>query len=217
MVAGNAVAGALPASSGDASGGAPPQLSPLREMQLVEAFRQGDQEAAGELLRAYQRRIHAVCFRMLRDREEAIDLTQDAMIRVLEGLKGYDGRSRLSTWVIRVTMNVCLSHLRRERLRRHRSLDDPDPLSGLPRSQRLPAEPSPGRGVQHGEMAAHLERALDAIDPQMRAVLVLRDLHDLNYQQIAEVLDLPVGTVKSRLFRARVGVRTFLETRGYGP
>jgi RNA polymerase sigma-70 factor (ECF subfamily) len=187
-------------------------------MQLVEAYRQGDQEAAGELLRSYQRRIYGICYRMMGGRDEAADLTQDAMIRVLEGLKSYDGRSKLSTWIIRVVLNVCYSHLRRERLRRHRSLEEPGEAAGRPWSARLadPGEPSLAPTVQHAETAAALERALAAIDPEMRAVLVLRDLHDLNYQQIAEVLEVPVGTVKSRLFRARQGVRAYLEGRETG-
>jgi RNA polymerase sigma-70 factor (ECF subfamily) len=188
------------------------RLTPLREMQLVEAYRRGDQEAASELLRAYQRRIYGVCFRMLADPEEARDLTQDSMIRILEGLKGFDGRSKLSTWVIRVALNACYSHLRRRRLRRHQSLDDPDPRTGraLGAALTAPAEPSPARRVQQAE-GARLERALESLDPDMRAVLVLRDLQELSYQQIGEVLELPVGTVKSRLFRARQGARSFLD------
>jgi RNA polymerase sigma-70 factor (ECF subfamily) len=193
-----------------------PRLTPLREMQLVEAYRRGDAEALADLVRAYQRRVYGVCYRMVRDPDEASDLTQDALIRVIEGLGSYDGRSKLSTWVIRVTMNVCLSHLRKQKLRRHGSLDDPAAGGGGTWAQNLPSPAGRGelpgtRRVEQAELQVVLQAALDRVDPVMRAVLVLRDLQDLNYQQIAEVLDLPVGTVKSRLFRAREALRAALE------
>jgi RNA polymerase sigma-70 factor (ECF subfamily) len=192
-----------------AEGEVPPRLTPLRELQLIEAYQQGRPEAIEELLRAYQRRVYGVCYRMIRNAEEAADLTQDALVRIMEGLHSYDGRAALSTWIIRVTMNCCLSHLRKQKLRRHGSLDEPSGDAEEPWSARLPAEgelSAAGR-VEQAEMRAVLLRALRELDPDMRAILVLRDLQDLDYQQIAEVLDIPIGTVKSRLFRARVALR----------
>jgi RNA polymerase sigma-70 factor (ECF subfamily) len=194
------------------------RLTPLRELQLVQAYRRGDADAIAELLRAYQRRVYAVCYRMVRDEHDARDLAQDAMVRIIQGLDGYDGRSKLSTWVIRVTMNCCLSHLRKQRLRRHGSLEgdwadgDARPAGG--------GELPPDRGVEQGEMRGILSRALGRLDPQMRSVLVLRDMQDLEYSQIAEVLAIPVGTVKSRLFRARLALREAVEAesgRGQSP
>lgn len=199
-----------------------PLLTPLRELQLVEAYRAGDPEAIGTLLRAYQRRMFSVCYRMLRNDEEARDLTQEAMVKVLEGLPSFDARARLSTWIIRVTMNCCLSYLRKRKLRRHASIDAPpasvgpgmregsQPLGG---SGMLvdPGEPGPDRRVELGEQREALMRGLDVLDPQMRAILILRDMHDLDYLQIAEVLDKPVGTIKSRLFRARLALRQAME------
>jgi RNA polymerase sigma-70 factor (ECF subfamily) len=189
------------------------RLTPLRELQLVQAHRRGDPEAISELLRSYERRIYSVCYRMVRDEHDARDLAQDAMVKMLQGLNTYDGRSKLSTWVIRITMNCCLSHLRKQRLRRHGSLErdwpqgtgGPAPLGGVVR------ELSPAGGVERAEMRSILSRALVSLDPQMRSVLVLRDMQDLEYSQIAEVLDIPVGTVKSRLFRARMALRTAVE------
>jgi RNA polymerase sigma-70 factor (ECF subfamily) len=188
-------------------------LTPLRELQLVQAHRRGDTEAIAELLRGYQRRIYAVCYRMVRDEHDARDLAQDAMVKVIQGLDGYDGRSKLSTWIIRVSMNCCLSHLRKQRLRRHGSLEGDladrggGPSAGAGGGGELP----PARGVEQREMRGILSRALGSLDPQMRSVLVLRDMQDLEYSQIAEVLGVPVGTVKSRLFRARVALREALE------
>lgn len=199
-----------------------PLLTPLRELQLVEAYRAGDPEALGTLLRAYQRRMYSVCYRMLRNDEEARDLTQESMVKVLEGLATFDARARLSTWIIRVTMNCCLSHLRKRKLRRHASLDSPAPSVGPGMREGSspgwgsgllvdPVEPGPDRRVELGEEREALMRGLDALDPQMRAILILRDMHDLDYLQIAEVLDKPVGTIKSRLFRARLALRQAME------
>ena len=106
------------------AGGAAEALTPLREQQLLQAWRSGRADALAELLRGYQGRIYGVCYRMLRNHDEATDLAQDALVKVLEGIDSYNGRSQLSTWIIRVAMNCCLSHLRKQRLRRHASLDE---------------------------------------------------------------------------------------------
>ena len=193
---------------------APRDMTAARESELVEAHRRGDPAALAELLGAYQKRIYAVCYRMIRDDQTARDLTQDVLVKVLENLESYSGRARLSTWVIRIAMNVCLSHLRRERLRRHASLDVPaDPPPGRPGEPRSgEGEPTPAASVEQAEMQAILVRAMDALDPEMRAILVLRDLQELDYHCISEVLDIPVGTVKSRLFRARRALREAAES-----
>lgn len=208
-----------PAESGrDRPVHADPLLSPLRELELVEAFRAGDPEAVGTLLRSYQRRMFAVCYRMVRNDEDARDLTQESMMKVLEGLATFDARARLSTWVIRVTMNCCLSHLRKRKLRRHLSLDaPPDTVATSPPGEHGGLNVADTRelgataSVERDEASRLVIRALDSLDPDMRAVLVLRDMQDLDYQQIAEVIDAPVGTVKSRLFRARAALREAIE------
>ncbi|MHC5024525.1 MAG: RNA polymerase sigma factor [Planctomycetota bacterium] len=200
-----------PDSRGDhaASRSSNERLTPLRELQLLDRYEAGDVEAMAELLGAYQRRIYSVCYRMLGNVEEATDLTQDAIVKILEGLNTYDRRARLSTWIIRVSMNCCLSHLRRQKVRRHRSLDEPAAEGGGSRASRLPGpeELSGSRRVEQAELREILLRGLAGLDPEMRAVMVLRDLQDLDYQQIAEVMEVPVGTVKSRLFRARNALR----------
>jgi len=190
----------------------PPQLTPLVELQLLEAHRGGDPAAMGTLLEAYQRRIHSICYRMVRDGHEARDLTQDAMLRVIQGLDSYDGRSKLSTWIIRVTMNTCLSHLRKQKVRRHGSLDagSGTAISG-PLDPRSFGELSPPGRVELAEMKLLLGRALLCLDSDMRAVLVLRDMQELEYERIAGVLEVPIGTVKSRLFRARLALRAAVE------
>ncbi len=195
------------------SAGDPARATPLRELQLVEAYRRGEPEAMDELLHMYQRRIYSVCYRMVRHEQDAHDLAQEAMVKIIQGLESYDGRSKLSTWIIRVAMNCCLSHLRRERVRRTSSLDGVWDEDGSPRLQNLPVrgELSGADRVEQAELRSILERSLHCLDPQMRAVIVLRDVQNLDYQQIGTVLGVPVGTVKSRLFRARAAFRAAAE------
>jgi RNA polymerase sigma-70 factor (ECF subfamily) len=201
-----------------------PRITPLRELQLLETFRAGGTEAhkaVTELLQAYQRRIYSVCYRMVRKPEDAADLTQDVLLKLVENLSSYDGRSKLSTWIIRVAMNASLSHLRRQKTRDVRSLDAGAgrlEIEGSPTETQTPTpparEPSPLQGVQQQQQRTLVLRALDALDVDTRAILVLRDMHDMDYQQLAEALDVPIGTVKSRLFRARAAFREVFESLG---
>lgn len=204
------------------------------DAQLVVAAHAGDQGAVVGLLERYQDRLFGVFLRMLGTdrfaRQTATDLCQDAMVRLVQGLGGFDRRSKFSTWAIRVAMNVCLTHLRSQRLRQTVSLDTPanprsggadSPVLGAERaflgskagsvrnSAETPAdgELSGGSRVEHEERRAMVASALDALDSRDRAIVILRDVQGLEYEQIAEILGVPLGTVKSRLFRARVALR----------
>lgn len=189
-----------------------------RERELVRAIQAGETSRWMELLAPYQGRLYAVCLRTLgggagsaRARQEAADLAQDAMVKIIQGLSSFDGSSRLSTWMIRVTMNVCLSHLRAQKHRKHAPLD-----SGTIESPRPGAEGEPpvGSGVEQKELRRRVESALGRLDLEHRTVLVLRDVRGLDYDQIAQVLGVATGTVKSRLFRARAALRDVLEAEG---
>jgi RNA polymerase sigma-70 factor, ECF subfamily len=204
-------------------------IDEARERALVRSIRGGDRAAWTELLTRYQDRLFGVCLRMVGDRDRAADYAQDAMVRIIEGLASYDGRAKLSTWMIRVTMNVCFSRLRAEKLRRHASLDagrngygggGEERGRGRSASERVAdfeqREPGAHGRVENEELRRMLAEALLRILPDQRAILVLRDSRGLDYEQIAEVLDVPVGTVKSRLFRARAALRGVLETMEAG-
>ncbi len=194
-----------------------------QELALVKAIQRGQTQAWSALLVRYQDRLFGVCYRMVGDRDLAADLTQDAMVKIIEGLSTYDGRSKLSTWMIRVTMNVCLSKMRSEKLRRHASLDAPERggRDNRPAADRLQdfreREPDVGSGVERDDLRQMVAGALLRIAPEQRAILVLRDSRDLDYDQIAEVLNIPVGTVKSRLFRARAALREAIESMAGPP
>lgn len=203
------------------------------EQALLARYQGGDQQALASLLQTYERRLYNVCLRMVSNRDDAAELTQDAMAKVVEHLHDYRGDAELSTWMIRIAMNQSISHLRKRRLRHTVSLDAPasGPSAGSPRRPRLAALPSNGRfgragqvtvlrrqlvdrrepgpleRVQHREMVELLWAAIGRLEDEFRAVLVLRDIEELDYRQIADVLELKVGTVKSRLFRARLALR----------
>ena len=194
---------------------------PLSEPQLVHRAQKGDRDALGELLVNHQNRLYNVALRMVGDREDAAEVTQEAMLKIVQHIGGYDGRSQLSTWMIRITMNQAISHLRKRRLRKTISLDA-DGASSATASQgmtydghstalrdRLPdeQEPDPHQCVEQDEMLVHLHQALNRLEDDFRSVLVLRDINEMDYRQIADVLSVPVGTVKSRLFRARLALR----------
>ena len=181
------------------------------DLELIEAWRNGSTAALESLFKKSQGRTYGLCLRMLGRPEVAADVAQDAFLRMYEGLPRFDGRARFSTWSVRVTLNCVYSHLRREKLRKHAPL--PGSESGFePRSR----EPIPSQGIEHEDLSRGVVAGLGMLDLQARAILVLRDLQGLDYGDIAEVIGTPIGTVKSRLFRARAALREALEQMGYG-
>lgn len=192
---------------------------PRREAALLERIRThgvADRSAWDELLRHHQDRLFGLCLRMV-GREAAADLTQDSMVKILQGLDSYDGRSQLSTWMFRIAMNTCLSWLRGQKLRRHKALEQnsAESVRSLG-TQGGGGELSPASGVQEDERRVAVSLALAELPDDQRAILVLRDVQGLEYDQIAEVLEVPGGTVKSRLFRARLALRELVEERLHG-
>jgi RNA polymerase sigma-70 factor (ECF subfamily) len=167
------------------------------EAELIAAAQQGDRRAMDRLLREQQPRIYAVCRRIAGNDADALDATQDAMIAVVRGLPRFDGRSRFSTWVYRVATNSCLDELRRRRRR---------PLVGLPQNDDGGQRDIPDGAVAVADTVADrllLDRALADLPEDFRAAVVLRDVCQLDYAEIAEVLDVPPGTVRSRIARGR--------------
>ena len=208
------------ASSGPDSGGAGPIVDP--DAALLERARSGDRAALGALLTEHEAMLFAVCLRTLGERETARDITQDTLVKAIQSLEFFDGRSRFSTWITRIAINACLSHLRKQRLRKHASLDAPagrgsgrggfSGSGGGGISQTLHSmEPEPGSRIEQDETLECLDRAMARIDPEQRVLLSLRDVRGLDYARIADALGVPVGTVKSRLFRARAALREAME------
>lgn len=187
---------------------------PRTENELLDAVRRGDTAALGDLLELYQHRIFNCCLRMSGNRDDAAELCQDTMLKVIEHIRDFHGNSRFSTWALRIAMNLCISHLRKRKLRQTTSLDaergnpDGSDQSAMLRQEIADnREPAAEWNVQQKELLAHLQTAMACVEDDFRAVLVLRDIEEMDYGQIAEVLAIPAGTVKSRLFRARLALR----------
>ncbi len=187
------------------------------DLRLVERLQQGDATAWEPLLERREGQIYATCRRMVSDPDVARDLTQDVLVRLIEKINDFDGRARFSTWMTRITINHCISHLRKQKHRRHASLEAPVRKSGgesigsLGASLEQSAELSVQGGVEDTERAERVAEAMRRIDPDHTAILTLRDVQGLDYAHIAETLEVPVGTVKSRLFRARAALREQVE------
>ena len=199
-------------------------MLPPDETALLDRVRHGDRSALGELLRAHERRIYHVCLRMVSHPDDAAELAQDVMVKAVQKIDDFRGEAKLSTWMTRIAMNLSISHLRKRRLRHTVSLDAPrngvhggeNGGSGI---ERVPEtrEPGPATRVEQVEMLDELQRAIAGLDDDQRAVLVLRDIEQMDYARIGETLDLPVGTVKSRLFRARLALRQLLDPAAAEP
>ena len=186
----------------------------MSDQDLVARARAGDQEAFERLVEENQNRVYSLALRLVGDREEAADLAQEAFLKAWQGLKSFQGESSFSTWVYRLTTNVCIDYLRRQKRRQGVetavSLDDED--SGW-------AEPAdwdqdPQRRLEQSERGHALARAMEQLPDHQRRALVLRELSGLSYQEIAQSMDLDLGTVKSRIARARLALRKILISDG---
>lgn len=183
-----------------------------QEQQWVEAARRGNEAAFEHLVRLYERRVFALTLRMCGSPEDAAEAAQEAFLAAWQGLRFFRGESSFSTWLYRLASNACVDLLRREGRRRSMagpSLDDEDLNPNVP-------DPAPGpqEAAERRELRAQIEEGLRTLSPEHRQVLILREIHQLSYEEIARTLDLDLGTVKSRISRGRRQLRNFLIQRG---
>lgn len=182
---------------------------------LVERAQGGDMSAFGLLVSKYQDKVYNTCWRMCGHVEDARDLTQETFFRAYQSLASFRGHSGFYTWVFRIAVNVTISHRRKAKHRRTQSLDRNEDATtpADPLRDRVVDEsaPQPASRVLVTELQQHVEKALDALDPDHRAVVVLRDLEGFDYAEIARILEVAPGTVKSRLHRARAALREQLK------
>lgn len=182
----------------------------MTDRDPVARAKRGDQEAFEQLVLAEQNRVYTLCVRMVGDREEGADLAQEAFLKAWQGLRSFHGESSFSTWVYRLAVNVCIDHLRRRQRRQNVegavSLDDED--SGWADPADLAQDPH--RRLEEAERRRALERGLEQLPDHQRQILVLRELSGLSYQEIGQELGLDLGTVRSRIARARMALRKIL-------
>ena len=187
----------------------------MTESELVRAARSGDQSAFEALVKANQAMAYQLAYRMTGNPEDAADLTQEAFLNAWRGLAAFDGRASFSTWLYRLTSNACIDFLRREKRRVSLSMTLEDEEDEEGRQAQLPdSRYSPERELEKKEAAEAVRRGLAALSDEHREVLVLRELEGLSYTEIAQTLSLEEGTVKSRIARARLALREFLQKEG---
>lgn len=185
----------------------------LAERNLVRRAKQGDVHAFAELVENYKDKIYAFLYRMTGNREDANDLAQDVFLKVYSNLHGFDQTMRFSPWLYRIAQNLAIDFLRKKKNVVY--LDEPTGEDNDMQWQLESADPSPDAVVEFNDFQRSLEAALSGLPPMYKSVLLLRFVHDLPYEDIARITDLPLTTVKTRLHRAREALRQCLIKKGY--
>lgn len=185
------------------------------EQLLINQCRHGNMDAFGQLVTTYQHRLYNVLLRMVGHQDDALELTQEAFVRAMQSIKKFRGQSGFYTWLFRIGVNLALSHRQRKKKIHFHSLQpdtdemghQADGLAAMMAGQ----EKSPDVQAQIQEQHQRVLAALAELDIASRAVVVLRDIEGRNYAEIAKILEVPMGTVKSRLARARMALREMLD------
>lgn len=176
---------------------------------LIRRAASGDDGAFEKLVLAHQKQVYNLCLRMSGNEQDAYDLSQEAFIKAWRGLSQYQFGAEFSTWLYRLTRNVCIDHLRR--VKRQPSVPLETEQDGEVLEMPLPdSAPGPEERVLHEEKQRILSDAMQALPEEQREILVLRVVNDLPYEKIAEILGIQLGTVKSRLARARLQLKKIL-------
>ena len=168
--------------------------------QMVERALSGDPEAFGEIVRRWERRIFAQSFGMLGREEDARDATQETFLAAFRNLRGFRGEARVSSWLHRIAVNQCITRQRRAKVRSETALEDEAEKNAAIFA--MPADSSPAREAENVERHLAVRRAVCSLPPDLRQVIVMKEFEELTFQQIADVLELPLSTVKSRLYTA---------------
>jgi len=172
--------------------------------ELVRKSKEGDERAFGELISRYESKVYSLSLKMVRNPEDAEDVLQDTFLRAYRGIKSFQGASTFSTWIYRITANSALMRLRKKQLPTV-SIEDAD-------ERETPVNiadwtPGPVEQLLNRELQQVMDEAIQALPPEFRQVFVLRDIEEMSNAEVADVLDLSVAAVKSRLHRARLKVR----------
>ncbi len=186
------------------------------DAELVERFQAGDRSAFAEIVRRYQDRVYTLAFRWMRDREVAEEVAQDVFLALFRSLERFRGDSQLSTWVYRVVVNHCKNrklYRHRRKMDQHEALEGNRPDDDAPTRQLPSEDPGTDARAHRNEAQSLVWEALQHLEEEPRTIIVLRDVEDLSYEEISEILGLPRGTVKSRLHRARSQLAAVLSRR----
>jgi RNA polymerase sigma-70 factor (ECF subfamily) len=180
--------------------------------QMVERALSGDPEAFGEIVRRWERRIFALAFGMLGREEDARDATQETFLSAFRNLRNFRGEARVSSWLHRIAVNQCITRQRRAKVRSETALEDEAEKNAAVFA--LPMEASPARSAEEVERSIAVRRAVTALPPDLRQVVVMKEFEELTFQEIADALELPLSTVKSRLYTALRQLQMRLKKHG---
>ena len=167
---------------------------------MVELALSGDPEAFGEIVRRWERRIFALAFGMLGREEDARDATQETFLAAFRNLRNFRGEAKVSSWLHRIAVNQCITRQRRAKVRGETALEDEAENNAAVFA--LPLEASPARTAENVERSRAVRRAVSALPADLRQVVVMKEFEELTFQEIADALEIPLSTVKSRLYTA---------------
>ena len=170
---------------------------------LVRAAQQGNMVAFEELVARHRDKVYARAYSMMRNEEEAIDLSQEAWIKGWQRLRQFQGEASFGTWMTRIVINLCLDQLRRQKRQRAESIEALDEESGGVERQMPVVTVNPTSGLERAELRQRIDRALGQLSHEHRTVLVLHEFEEMEYKEIAKTMGCSIGTVMSRLFYAR--------------
>ena len=173
------------------------------DQTLVRAARRGDMAAFEELVARHRDRIYARAYSMMRNEEEAVDLSQEAWVKGWQRLRQFQGESSFGTWMTRIIINLCLDQLRKQKRQRTESIEAMDEESGGVERQMPVVAVNPTAGLERAELRQRIDRALGQLSYEHRTVLVLHEFEEMEYKEIAKTMGCSIGTVMSRLFYAR--------------
>ena len=197
------------------AGAASPPLSTLSDPEIVTLARKGSEAAYRELLLRYERPVFSLVFRMVRDRETAEDLSQETFVKVLNNLDRYSPEFKFSSWLFKIANNLTIDHLRRRRVDTISIEGAPDAVTSESAKATsiavVSGSESPLEELESRELGTAIERAIGKLRPEYRACIMLRHVEDKSYEEIAEIVKLPLGTVKTYIHRARHELRAALE------
>jgi RNA polymerase sigma-70 factor, ECF subfamily len=184
--------------------------------ELVARSIAGDTESFNQLILRWERPIYALAYRQIGREDDARDIVQDAFLRAFRALPGFKGEAKFSSWLYRITLNLCRDFMRRARRAPFVSTPEGVEISDLTPSEALQAE-SVEDVVTRKDLSRHVARAMGTLPEEQRSAIVLKEYHGLTFQEIAELQGVPLSTVKTRLYQGLTVLRRELDRRGGGP
>jgi RNA polymerase sigma-70 factor (ECF subfamily) len=185
------------------------EMAGTSDEQIVERALAGDAEAFGEIVLRWERRIFALAYGILGREEDARDATQETFVAAFRNLAAFRGDAKVSSWLHRIAVNQCITRQRRAKVRGETSLEAQEEAGGVRLAATL--EASPDEQTEGRERTEAVRRAVNALPPELRSVVVMKEFEDLTFQEIADALGVPLSTVKSRLYSALKQLRMRLE------